>query len=213
MWVWPALFFLGSYHGINPGMGWLFAVSLGMQEKNRRSVWKALLPIAVGHGLAVGAAIALADLLRPAFSLSTLKVSVAVLLFGFGLWRLVSHRHPRWGGMQVGFRDLTIWSFLMASVHGAGLMVLPVFFEVSAAGPVAGLHGAGHFQSTTSFGAPEASLPAIAVHTAGYLLATGGLAVLVYERWGLRLLRTAWINLDVIWAAALAATGCFVLLT
>ena len=119
-WAWPALFFLGAYHGINPGMGWLFAVALGMQERSRRAVWRALFPIAVGHSVAIGAVVLLATLVQTVIPLQTLKIAVAIVLFAFGLYRLVGNRHPRWGGMQVGFSDLVIWSFLMASAHGAG---------------------------------------------------------------------------------------------
>ena len=49
LWPWAALALLGAYHGINPGMGWLFAVARGMQEKSRRAVLSSLLPIAIGH--------------------------------------------------------------------------------------------------------------------------------------------------------------------
>jgi hypothetical protein len=124
-WPWAAFFLLGAYHGINPGMGWLFAVALGMQEHSSRAVWGALGPISVGHALSISLVVALAGLAQAILPLSALKIG-AVILFTFGLYHLLRHRHLRWGGMQVGFRDLTIWSFLMASAHGAGLMLLPV---------------------------------------------------------------------------------------
>lgn len=206
-WAWPALFLLGAYHGINPGMGWLFAVALGMQERSRRAVARSLVPIALGHGLAIGAVVALAALMQVAIPLEILKVVVALALFVFGLYYLIRQRHPRWGGMQVGFGDLIFWSFLMASAHGAGFMVLPILFGMS--GEHAG--GAQHFQMSTLSG-PSAGLWAVLVHTVGYLLVMGLVAWLVYEKLGLALLRKAWLNLDLIWAAALMATGCFVLL-
>ena len=117
---------LGAFHGINPGMGWLFAVALGMQERKGSAVAKALVPIALGHALAVGSVVLAAVYLGMALPQNAIRYFVAAILFSLGIYLLVGHRHPRWIRMQVGFRDLTVWSFLMASAHGAGLMVLPV---------------------------------------------------------------------------------------
>ncbi len=122
---WNAMLVLGAYHGINPGMGWLFAVALGMQQGNVRGVVGALPPIALGHAVAVGVVVLAAALAGLVVPLDALKIVVASILMMLGLHRLWRHRHPRFGGMQVGFRDLTVWSFLMASAHGAGFMVLP----------------------------------------------------------------------------------------
>ncbi len=206
------MFFLGAYHGINPGMGWLFAVALGMQEKSRRAVWRALLPITVGHGLAVGTVVLLAGLLQTVIPLRTLKIAVAIFLFAFGLHRLVRNRHPRWGGMQVGFGDLTIWSFLMASAHGAGFMVLPILYGMSAGEPAVGLLSSEDHLPMDTFGGEWKNLLAIVAHTVGYLVVTGMVAWIVYEKLGLALLRKAWLNLDLVWAVALIITGCIVLL-
>src|SRR5215831_2118927 len=120
------VFLLGAYHGINPGMGWLFAVALGMQERNGGAVGRSLLPIALGHALAIGAVVLLAVVAGAVIPLAYMKLAVAVILVGFGVYCLFRQRHPAGGGMRVGFADLTIWSFLMASAHGAGFMVLPV---------------------------------------------------------------------------------------
>ena len=210
-WAWPALFLLGAYHGINPGMGWLFAVALGMQERSRRAVGRSLLPIALGHGVAIGLVVMLAGLVQAVVPLAYLKIPVALLLFAFGLYRLLRGRHPRWGGMQVGFRDLTIWSFLMASAHGAGFMVLPVLLAMPA-GEHAGHSLLGdHHLGASAFQGPLTSLLATLVHTLGYLVVTGLVAWLVYEKLGLALLRKAWLNLDLVWAIALMATGCLTL--
>jgi hypothetical protein len=212
--LWPvlALLLLGAYHGINPGMGWLFAVALGMQEKSGRAVWRSLVPIGAGHALAIGAVVFLVALAGLALPLSSLKVAVAVILFALGIYRLIRHRHPRFGGMQVGFRDLTIWSFLMASAHGAGLMVLPVLMEMSTSAHAARGHAAAHHVHAAMAGSAAGNLLAIAVHTAAYLAVTGLIAWAVYARLGLALLRKAWVNLDMIWCIALIVTGCFVLL-
>ena len=122
---------LGAYHGINPGMGWLFAVALGMQEQKGSAVARALVPIALGHALAIGIVVLAAAFLGMALPLMTIRYFVASLLVGLGIYCLVGHLHPRWVRMQVGFRDLTAWSFLMASAHGADLMVLPVLLGLT----------------------------------------------------------------------------------
>jgi hypothetical protein len=148
LWAWLALFGLGAYHGINPGMGWLFAVALGLQEKRRRAVLAALPPIALGHALSVGVVLLVLWVARASVPALPLRVGAAAILFGFGLFRLVRSRHPAWVGMRVGFRDLTLWSFVMATAHGAGLMLVPILLGASAGGAHVGHAGhtphAGH---------------------------------------------------------------------
>jgi hypothetical protein len=214
---WLALAGLGAVHGVNPGMGWLFAVALGLQEGRARAVWRALSPLAVGHALAIGAAVLAALALGRVVPTEALRWIVGGALVTLGGVRLVRHRHPRYGGMQVGFRELTTWSFLMASAHGAGLMVLPLL--VGAADGARHPHPhAMHLMTASLAPALPASGPlalglqATALHTAGYLLVTGLLALLVYRKLGLRMLRTMWINLDLIWGGALVVTGAVALL-
>jgi hypothetical protein len=197
--VWPTLFLLGAYHGINPGMGWLFAVARGMQEHRARAVAWSLPPIALGHALSIGVVVLLAGLAQVALPLTYIRIGVAVALVGLGLYKLIRSRHFHWGGMQVGFRELTIWSFLMASAHGAGLMVLPVV--------LAGPHAHHHASAQGVANGVWATL----IHTLGYLTVTASVALLVYQKFGLALLRRAWFNLDLIWAIALIATGCIAL--
>jgi hypothetical protein len=205
---WNAMLVLGAYHGINPGMGWLFAVALGMQQGNVRGVLGALPPIALGHAGAVGAVVLTAGLAGLVVPTGALKIAVASILMILGLYRLWRHRHPRSGGMQVGFRDLTVWSFLMASAHGAGVMVLPFILGVPA---VAASEHAEHMVARDA-GVPWTNAMAVGVHTLAYLLVTALVACVVYQKLGLRLLRTAWINLDWLWAGALVITGAVVLL-
>ena len=213
---WLALAGLGAVHGVNPGMGWLFAVALGLQEGRARAVWRALSPLAVGHALAIGAAVLAALALGRVVPPEALRWIVGGALVTLGGLRVVRHRHPRYGGMQVGFRELTAWSFLMASAHGAGLMVLPLL--VGAADGAAHPHAhTTHLMTASLAPALPASpvalgLQATVLHTAGYLLVTGLLAVLVYRKLGLRMLRTMWINLDLIWGGALVVTGAVALL-
>ena len=204
---WAMLLALGAFHGINPGMGWLFAVALGMQRRSARGIWRALPPIALGHAVAVGVVVLIAGLARLAVPADSLNGLVALVLITLGLYRLWRHRHPRFGGMQVGFRDLATWSFLMATAHGAGLMVVPVFVGMSTAGE----GGHTHHMAATTAGAGTALL-AIVLHAVGYLAVTAFMAVLVFEKLGVGILRRAWINLDVIWAAALMATGTLTLM-
>ena len=189
------LFLMGAYHGINPGMGWLFAVARGMQEHRTRAVAWSLPPIALGHALSIGAVVLVANLVQAALPLAYIRAGVAVALVGLGVYKLIRSRCFRWGGMQVGFRDLTIWSFLMASAHGAGLMVLPVVL----AGPHAHHHAASH----VALGGVWATL----IHTLGYFTVTALVALLVYRKFGLAMLRRSWFNLDLIWAIALVVTG------
>jgi hypothetical protein len=202
---WPALLALGAGHGINPAMGWLFAVALGLQRESRGAVWGALTPLAVGHALAIAAAIALAGVVGLLVPLEILRWGTAGLLVGLGVFRLVRSRHITYGGMRVDGRELTIWSFLMASAHGAGLMVLPLVL-----GDLPSTGHASHVAEASVLGATGMDwngVLAAVIHTAGYLLVTGLIAVVVYERVGLRFLRTAWVNLDLIWALALVVTG------
>jgi hypothetical protein len=208
---WQAVALLGAYHGINPGMGWLFAVALGMQQRSARGVWRALPPIAIGHGLAVGIVLAIAAAARLVVPLGTLRIAVASILIAFGLYRLWRHRHPVYGGMQVGFRDLMIWSFLMASAHGAGVMVLPFVMDESTDVAAAGLEHAHAAATSVVSGYPL--FAALGIHTLTYLVVIAILAWIIYARVGLAILRTAWFNLDWLWACVLVVTGVFVLMT
>ena len=211
------LFGLGAFHGINPAMGWLFAVGLGLQEQKRAAVLRALPPIALGHALSIGIIIAAVLLARISVPRFGLKIAAAAILFAFGLYRLFRSRHPNWVGMRVGFGDLTLWSFVMASAHGAGLMLIPLFLK-SPPETLAPHEGAMtlHMHSThglefANFSTPSLLTSSIAVHTLGYLLATGLIAILVYERLGVGILRHAWFNVDVFWMLALMITGLFIL--
>jgi hypothetical protein len=217
LWPWLTLFGLGIFHGINPAMGWLFAVALGLQEQKRAAVLRALPPIALGHALSIGIIIAAVLLARISVPHSTLKIAASAILFAFGLYRLVRSRHPNWVGMRVGFGDLTLWSFIMASAHGAGLMLVPLFLK-SAQAPLAPnvaamalhIHPSGEL-GFDSFSTPSLLTCSIAVHTLGYLLVTGLLAILVYEKLGVGILCRAWFNVDLIWMLALMITGLFIL--
>lgn len=203
------LLLLGALHGVNPAMGWLFAVSLGLQEERRSVVWRAFGPLALGHGLSMGVTVGAAALLGVALPPDLLRWVVGGALVGMGVLQLARHWHPRLGGMRVGARDLVLWSFLMATAHGAGLMALPFVLRGGDAGLA---HAAGGHHHATAGSATSAAvdlwgLLGTVVHTAGYLAAAALVAVLVYEKLGVGILRRAWLNVNLIWAGALIVTG------
>lgn len=211
----------GAYHGLNPGMGWLFALSLGLQRRSDRAIWTSLLPIAAGHALSLlvvaMAVVASAQFLPASF----LKLATALTLIGFGLYKVFNYyRHPRWVGMQVGMGDLTWWSFLMATAHGAGLMIAPLVLSLTTADAemhadhmaMAGEHAA--HMHPVMMGAslnPDVAL-GILFHTVAMLVVMALIAWVVYKKFGLRILRSHWINFDLIWAAALLLVGAIALL-
>jgi hypothetical protein len=223
-WSWISLAAMGAFHGLNPGMGWLFAVALGLQERRLRAVVTALGPIALGHAVSIGVAAVAVGLLGLVVPTEGLLVLGGLSLLAFAGYKVATRfRHPRWVGMRVGRRDLTVWSFLMATAHGAGLMLVPVLARLGehdvATAAAAGHEGhAGHV-STDGHAAHlakaadglVASLAAVGLHTAAMFLVMGLLAVLVYRKLGVEVLRRAWINLDLVWVGALAVTGTITL--
>ncbi|MEU7851332.1 hypothetical protein [Micromonospora parva] len=196
---------LGAFHGLNPAMGWLFAVARGLQERSRMAVLRALPPIAAGHLASVAIVAALVAATRSVTASSALAVLGGVLLVAFGLWRLLSERHFRWAGMRLSAGQLVGWSFLMSSAHGAGLMLVPVLV----AEPVPGGHS-GHL-AAAPVGALS-GLAAAAVHTVAMLGVAVLIAVLVYQVFGVGVLRRAWFNVDRLWAGVLVAAGLVTLL-
>jgi len=217
LWPWLTLALLGAYHGINPAMGWLFAVALGLQERSRTAVIRAFAPIALGHATSVAAVVALLGAAQALVEVSTLRVVGAGVLVIFGLYKLLAPMsHPRWVGMRVNFRDLTAWSFLMSTAHGAGLMLMPVLLRLSGGGVNTAHNAAAHaghaahaadMQMASAAVVPTVEFVAVAVHTAAMFLVMALIAVVVFEKVGLAILRRAWVNLDLVWAAALIVTG------
>jgi len=211
-WPWAVLALLGAYHGLNPAMGWLFAVALGLQEKRRSAVVWALLPIALGHAAAIAVAILILKFFQQFLPSYALKWPVAAIIFSLGGYRLFRASHPRGAGMRVGGCDLFLWSFLMASAHGAGLMLFPVLLSH----PMLGMHHAmtAPIDSETLRLTMTTILLSTVVHTAAMLIVAGTLAIAVFEAYdkvGLTILRSAWFNFDLIWAFALliAAVALF----
>jgi hypothetical protein len=207
-WPWLALIGLGAYHGINPAMGWLFAVALGLHRGSRTVVIAALLPIALGHALAVAAVVATMLLLGLVIDPVWLRRLAGLVLLGWAGWHWrFGARHRVRVGMTTGHLGLAFWSFLMATAHGAGLMLLPVLMPMTAAA------GHAHAHAAPAGDALALSLAALAVHTLAMLLTTALVALLVHDWLGVAVLRRAWINLDLVWTAALVATGALLLMS
>jgi hypothetical protein len=208
-WPWLAVALLGAYHGVDPSMGWLFAVALGLQERSRAKVIESLFPIALGHLVSVGLVVALVAWAEGIVASQWLRPAGAAVLILFGIFRFVKPRaHPRWVAMRVTMPELALWSFLMASAHGAGLMLFPILLGLPP-GPTA-MH---HHALATAMRHPTLAqgIAVVLVHTGAMLLVMGTVAMLVYEWVGLAILRSAWINLETLWAGALVAAGLLAL--
>ena len=202
-WPWAALVLLGAYHGLNPGMGWLFAVARGLQERKREAVLGSLLPIALGHEasiVVVVIAVSLTEQFVPPFFV---RLLAALVLVTFGVYKLAKPlSHPKGFGMRIGFAGLAAWSFLMSSAHGAGLMLAPILLGL----PVAGAyHSLGEITMQAVFAA--------SIHVTAMLLVMGIVAIVVYEKVGLRILRRGWVNMDLAWSLVLVASGAITLFT
>lgn len=203
--AWLLIVGLGCYHGMNPGMGWLFAVSNGMQARRGSAVFTALPPLAAGHFLAMAAVLLpLALLIAYLERLRQISLAAGFLLIGFGLYKLIHRRHPRFLA-RIGPSHLMLWSFLMASAHGAGLMLAPVYLDLCTQ-QHAGAVGHGAMEQLMGSGVVSAALVAL-VHTLAMIVTGGLIAWAVYRYLGLKLLRRAWFNLDLLWALCLVLVG------
>jgi hypothetical protein len=209
VWPWIAFAAIGAWHGLNPGMGWLFAVSLGLQNRSRLAIFQAMCAIAIGHALSVVAIVGSAFLVGQYVPVAWFGLVAALSLAGLGSWRLIRGRHPRWVGMRVSFRDLTWWSCLMSSAHGAGLMLLPVFMLGGGAWCSASTSPA--LKSVTPFPSFYNSIPGICLHSVSQFVVAGIVAWLVYEVVGLAILRKSWFNADLVWSCSLILAGLLML--
>jgi hypothetical protein len=204
LWPWLALIGLGLFHGINPAMGWLFAVALGLNRGSQNVVLLSLLPIALGHAVSVALVVAAVLALGRVIDHTLLTRLAAVALIGWALWHaLYGHRQRVRIGMTTGLLGLALWSFLMASAHGAGLMLIPVVIPLCLAAAPA--------QELTAEGSIGIALAALAVHTVTMLATIAAVALVVYRWVGVAFLRRGWINLDLVWVAALIVCGVVLL--
>jgi hypothetical protein len=202
IWPWLALVGLGLFHGLNPAMGWLFAVALGLHRGGRQIVLLSLVPITVGHAAAVAAVLLAVLTLGVVIDHTTLLRLAALVLIGWAAWHaLYGHRQRVRIGMQTGLAGLVLWSFLMASAHGAGLMVIPALASICSSTPSG---------ASATFAAPLA-LAALGVHSAAMLATIAAVSLIVYNWTGVDFLRRSWINVDLIWVAVLATCGVILL--
>ncbi|SRR5579875_713298 len=206
-WPWLAIAAMGAYHGLNPAMGWLFAVSLGLQERSRKKVAGAMLPIAAGHLASITLIVALVGWGATEIGPRTLQLVGGSAVAAFGAFRLFSSRlHYRWVGMRVSSWDLVVWSFLMASAHGAGLMLFPVLINLPVCTTVASSSIGPSAEAIA-----QTALWVVLLHTGAMLAVMIPVAIAVYDWIGLGILRKAWINVDKLWAATLMGAGVLVL--
>ena len=198
-----ALVLLGVYHGLNPGMGWLFAVARGLQKRSRAELLRSLVPLGIGHEASI-ALVALAYEAGATFvATGVLSVAAAAVMVGVGVYLLLRRRHMRWVGMNLRAHQLALWSFLMSSAEGAGLMLVPVLRNQSGPVPdeVAGLH------SHSLIAGMLHGLWAAGIHGAATVTTMGIVALLVFSITGLGFLQRLWFNVDRIWAGALVVAG------
>ena len=204
--LWWAVIFSGIYHGINPGMGWPLAVSAGLMERKHSALPIALVMLALGHLLAMLA------ILLP-FSLMTalltwefeLRVGAGMIVVAMGIYLLINRQHPKILA-RVHPTRLVLWSFLAATAHGAGLMLVPIYLGICTieAGDI------GHQAARTLMtGNVMNALNVALIHTLAMTVAGGVIAVVIYFWLGLKFLSRTWFNLDVVWAISLMLVGLF----
>lgn len=204
LWLWLTVAALGLFHGINPAMGWLFAVALGLHRGSERVVWLSLVPIALGHAVAVAlvllAALAVGLIIDPV----PLQRIAGLILLAWAAWHVTyGRRHKVRVGMQTGYAGLGVWSFLMANAHGAGLMLIPAVIPLCIAAAPA--------HQLTAGGSAPIALAALGLHTGAMLAAIAIISIAVYKWVGVAFLRRGWINLDLLWTGALIACGIILL--
>lgn len=190
---------LGLFHGVNPAMGWLFALSYGLQEKSRRAILRSLAWIVVGHEASVLPTALVVTLFASQVSRGVAMGAVALSLLTVGVVLLLRKRHFRWVGMRLRPWQLAWWSFLMSTATGAGLMLAPVLLHTTSSHE--------HAVAGALTGDLSAAVVVATVHALGMAVAAGAVALVVHEFVGLRILRTHWVNLDLVWAIAFLVAG------
>ena len=208
--LWAGVVAVGIYHGLNPAMGWPLAVANGMSERRGTAVFATWVPLGAGHLLAMALVLVPFALLAWMLQWSReIRVAAGALVLLVGVSRLFLRRHPRWLA-RIRPTQLALWSFLMATAHGAALMLLPILIGLCEA-PAPALAPTGAFDHEAVMGLMRSSVgTAVAVsllHTAAMIGSGLGVAWIVYRYLGLRALRSAWLNLDIVWALGLIASG------
>lgn len=210
--LWAGVVAIGAYHGLNPAMGWPLAVARGLERRRGAAVLATWLPLGVGHLAAMALVLVPFAMLTWLFAWSReIRLAAGALVVLFGLWRLVQRRHPRWLA-RVRPTQVAWWSFLMATAHGAALMLLPFVLGLCAPASVAG--ESPHDALMRAMGPTLATAVGVAlVHTAAMIAAGLAVAWSVFRTLGLQALRGAWLNLDAVWAGGLVVSGSAALAT
>jgi hypothetical protein len=212
--AWLGLAALGAFHGLNPAMGWLFALALGLQRRSEWAIVRALVFITAGHAASVLLVASILLLMEAFVPLKWVRLASGGVLLAFGMYKLFRYyRHPRWVGMQVGARDLLVWSFLMATAHGAGLMLAPIILSTPMSFAASNQEDLAHHSQFINLSDTSAVWGlGLGVHTLAMLLVMLPVALVVYKKIGLAFLRRGWINLDVLWGFALILAGVLTIL-
>lgn len=178
---------MGAFHGLNPAMGWLFAVFLAIHRSQKRVLFLAIIPIATGQMLGDGIVVAAQTIAKFHFSPSAVQYSLAAIIVIYGTYRLFRYyRHFRWaGGLNVGYGQLVIWSFLASSTHGSGLLFAPFILN---AGSITDL------------------LPLWVIHEIAMLTSMTAIALAVYHL-GIMKFKRFLVNFELVWAVLLIAVG------
>lgn len=194
----------GLYHGVNPGMGWPLAVSAGLMERSPRALAAALLPLWLGHLLAMLVIIfPFAVLFALVAWQRQIQIGASLLVIGFGIFRLVDRRHPR-ALARIRPTQLGLWSFVVAIAHGAGLMLVPIYLGLCRSADL----DTGHAATAALINANVGMAALVSfIHSAAMIAAGGLSAWLVYRYSGLKLVSRSWFNLDAIWAISLIVVG------
>ena len=194
----------GLYHGVNPGMGWPLAVSAGLMERSTRALRAALLPLWLGHLLAMLVIIfPFAVLFALVAWQRQIQIGASLLVIGFGIFRLVHRRHPR-ALARIRPTRLGLWSFVVAIAHGAGLMLVPIYLGLCQSADL----DKGHAATAALINANVSMAVLVSfIHSAAMIAAGGISAWLVYRYFGLELVSRSWFNLDAIWAISLIVVG------
>jgi hypothetical protein len=199
---------LGAFHGVNPAMGWLFAVALGLHRNSRAVLLLSLLPIALGHALAIAVIVGIFAMAGVLLDQKPVRIVSGLALIVWALYhRFYGARHRVRIGLRTGYAGLFLWSAFMGTAHGAGLMLLPALLSLGI-GAEAHAHHAHGIDGSVAMAAA-----AVGVHSLAMFGVTGLVALIVYEWVGVGFLRRGWVNLDLLWTAALLATGAILLMS
>jgi hypothetical protein len=166
LWPWLAVAGVGALHGLNPATGWMLAAAWGVRSGDRAQALRALMPIAVGHAASIALVAG-----AVAFGLSMDRAVVQVLAGGLFVAVAVLHlwrRTPRAARAPAGHAGLALWSFMMSTAHGAGLMLVPALI------PLCMGDGAG--RQIAASDSLMLAFAAVGVHTAAMVAVTGLIA-------------------------------------